>query len=167
VSANNYLVDQFDQPLQPGQLYAIRATTAPATRASVYKLTAMIRDTAHFLMAPAPRVNPAPDAISATFTNMAAGQFVFVLVDDEWEEIKEFPQAVVVKKTRAVRRRLARVAKEARLLRVRQNRLIEQTTELLNGDDDTGEMVVQWIRDDFSTATIDDLVQEFEHNTFE
>jgi hypothetical protein len=62
---------------------------------------------------------------------------------------------------------LARVAKEARLLRVRQNRLIEQTTELLNGDDDTGEMVVQWIRDDFSTATIDDLVQEFEHNTFE
>lgn len=166
MSANNYLVDQFDQPLQPGQLYGIRATTAPATRASVYKLIAMIRDTAHFLMAPAPRVSPAPDAISATFTNMAAGQFVFVLVDDEWEEIKEFPKAVIVKRTRAVRRRLVRVAKEARLLRVRQGRLIDQTIELLKGDDDTADLVSQWIRDDFSPATIDDLVTQFEHNTF-
>jgi hypothetical protein len=102
----------------------------------------------------------------ATITNLAAGQFVFVLVNDDWQEIKAFPEAVVIKQTRAVRRRLASVAKEARLLRVRQNRLIERTTELLNGDDDTAEMVVQWIRDDFPPATIDDLVAQFEQNTF-
>lgn len=162
----NYLVDQFDQPLQPGQLYGIRSTAAPATRATVYKLQAMLRDTAHFAMAPAPRMNPGTDAMVATITNLAAGQFVFVLVNDDWEEIKAFPEAVVIKQTRAVRRRLAKVAKESRLLRVRQTRLIDQTIDLLNGDDDTADLVAQWIRDDFSPATIDDLVAQFEQNTF-
>jgi hypothetical protein len=162
----NYLVDQFDQPLQPGQLYGIRSTAAPATRATVYKLQAMLRDTAHFAMAPAPRMNPGTDAILATITNLAAGQFVFVLVNDDWEEIKAFPEAVIIKQTRAVRRRLAKVAKESRLLRVRQTRLIDQTIDLLNGDDDTADLVAQWIRDDFSPATIDDLVAQFEQNTF-
>ena len=155
-----YLVDQFDQPLEPGQLYAVRSLSDPSTRQAVFKLVAVIRDVAHFQRA----IHAAADAVNIerfSMANLAAGNCTFTLVDADWREVTTLPEFAQIKETRLVRRRLARIAKEARLLRVRQTRLIEATNKALRGEGKTEveDLTTSWICDSHSHVSMADLME--------
>lgn len=160
----NYLVDQFDQPLEPGQLYAVRSLSDPATRQAVFRLVAVIRDVAHFQRAIHAAAEPIANAGTIDRVRMAnscAGSFTFTLVDADWREVTTLPEFAQIKETRLVRRRLARIAKEARLLRVRQTRLIEATNKALRGEgkSELKDLTTSWICDSHSHVSMADLME--------
>ena len=160
----NYLVDQFDQPLEPGQLYAVRSLSDPSTRQAVFKLVAVIRDVAHFQRAIHAAAEPIANAVNIerfSMANLAAGNCTFTLVDADWREVTTLPEFAQIKETRLVRRRLARIAKEARLLRVRQTRLIEATNKALRGEgkSELEDLTTSWICDSHSHVSMADLME--------
>ena len=159
-----YLVDQFDQPLEPGQLYAVRSLSDPATRQAVFMLVAVIRDVAHFQRAAYQPPKLIADAVNIerfSMANLAAGNCTFTLVDADWREVTTLPEFAQIKETRLVRRRLARIAKEARLLRVRQTRLIEATNKALRGEgkSELEDLTTSWICDSHSHVSMADLME--------
>lgn len=162
----NYFVDQFDQPLEPGQLYAVRSLNQPATRGVVCELVAMIRGTAHWRVATlgaAAPVHNGPTIERWTMDATSAGQCTFTHVDDQWREMVALPDSVRTRQTIKARRKLARIAKEARLLRVRQTRLIEAANKALKGEGktDVEDLTTSWVRDPHSHVSISDLLEVF------
>lgn len=159
-----YLVDQFDQPLEPGQVYAVRSLSDPSTRQAVFKLVAVIRDVAHFQRAIHAAAEPIANVANIerfSMANLAAGNCTFTLLDSDWREVTALPEFAQIKETRLVRRRLARIAKEARLLRVRQTRLIEATNKALRGKGKTEveDLTTSWVCDSHSHVSMADLME--------
>lgn len=162
----DYFVDQFEQPLEPGQLYAIRSLNQPATRAAVCELVAMIRGTAHWRVATLGAAAPAhngPQIERWTMDATTAGQVTFTHVDDQWREMVALPDSVRTRETIKARRKLARIAKQARLLRVRQTRLIQAANKALKaeGKTDVEDLTTSWVCDSHSHVSISDLLELF------
>jgi hypothetical protein len=169
----NYMVDQFNEDLRIGQCYGVHLT-GNQTKATVWMVVEFIRDTLVLAEVDTtkPRVidpsNPKPDGWPSMtgrlnrYTNLTAGLLQFVRLDSEYREVARLAQPAKAERAKNLRHGLALISKQAKALRAKQDRLIQEVALALEGSadpSDVGDMAACFIRDDVSDVTIDKLVR--------
>lgn len=160
----NYFVDQFGEPLEVGGFYGVHLT-GPQTKALVYQVVEIIRDrlTLAEVDVSKPKIAGVPvfSMNVLKFTNLMASSYAFVRLNAEYREVTQLAEPAKAKRARNLREGLAQVAKEAKVLRARQRRLIQEVASALEGAADpteVGDMAATFIRDDESHVKIRDFV---------
>lgn len=161
----NYMVDQFDEPLQVGQCYGVHLT-GDQTRATVWYVRELIRD--HLVLAEVDPSQRRGDWLPVftgkvnRYTNLTAGLLQFVRLDREYRPVEQLAEPAKEERARNLRRGLRKIDKEAQVLRDKQRRLIQEVAAALEGaadPTDVGDMAAAFIRDDASHVTIDEMVR--------
>lgn len=169
----NYLIDQFGEQLRIGQCYGVHLR-GDQTRATVWMVVDLIRGTAFMAEVDTtkPRVmdpkNPRPDGWpsmtgkATRYSSLTAGLLTFVRLDSEYREVEKLAQPAKAERAKNLRHGLALISKQAKTLRAKQDRLIQEVALALEGSadpSDVGDMAACFIRDEVSDVTIDKLVQ--------
>lgn len=150
----DFLVDQFGQPLQAGQSYGVVRGGA-VTRAVVHECLMNIRGRVWLR---------GPDGSTLFLSNWAAGGTQFFLVDGSGRMVDVMPAAVReshIEKARAV---LEQCARRAAKLQYRQSDLIHDAAQALAGAMPAADLLdalSTFVRDADSHVTIETLIAAY------
>jgi hypothetical protein len=163
----DYMVDQHDEPLKVGQCYGVHLT-GDQTRASVWYVREFVRDLLVLdQVDPSQRQRDGQPVFTGKqnkYTNLTAGTLQFVRLDSEYKTVDQLAEPAKAKRARNLRRGLIQIAKEAKVLRAKQRRLIQEVAVALEGATDpteVGDMAATFVRDDHSHVTVADLVRVY------
>jgi hypothetical protein len=168
----NYMVDQFDEPLEVGRCYGGHLC-GQQTRAQVFYVDAILRD--RWVMRHVDTTQPKTEGVPAftgqrvVLTNLMAGLYSFIRLDEQYREVTEIAEPAKSKRVANMRRGLEQIAKDAARIRQKQTRLIQEVALALEGaaaPDDVGDMAAAFVRDDESHITIEQMVELYSDSLY-